>query len=395
MKVALLCDYPAEGWLSMDLVAEMIAGHLDPREFEVKLICPSFRKRAMRVPGLHRTAPGFAWNVDRLLNRMGDYPRALRAMNKNQHFDLFHVVDHSYSQLVHALPPGRTVVTCHDLETFRYVLEPKRYPRPIWFRAMTRRIITGLASAAAVVCDSETTRDALAALQWVSPEKLHVVHLGVHPECSPSPDAQADLRVEQWLGPSEGGPRYLLHVGSNIERKRIDVLLAVFAELVRTDPDLRLIKVGGELTSAQERQARGLGIRDRVLTLPVFSPKVPSDRAALAAIYRRSSLVLLPSEVEGFGLPVVEALACGVPILASDIPVLKEVGGETAEYRAIGDIAGWVEAVNGLLAEPEGIRESRRLRGIQHASFFSWAAHTERLAVIYRLVAASLETTFP
>ena len=76
------------------------------------------------------------------------------------------------------------------------------------------------------------------------------------------------------------------------------------------------------------RQARSLGLADAILTLPYFDPRSHRDRATLAAIYRRASLVLVPSEAEGFGLPVAEALACGVPLLASDIPVLREVGGD-------------------------------------------------------------------
>ncbi len=389
MRVALLCDYPEESWPSMDLVGEMIAGHLDPEEFEVRRICPDFRHRAMRVPILNRTVPRFAANADRVWNRMIDYPRGLRRIVKSHQFDIFHVVDHSYSQLVHALPWERTVVTCHDLDTFRYILEPQRYPRPAWFRAMIRRVMSGLSRAAAVACDSAATRDALAALQLLSYERLHVVHLGVHPECSPEPDVEADQSVMEWLGPRELSPAYLLHVGSNIERKRIDVLLNVFAEVMKSRPGLRLIKVGGVLTTEQDRQARALGIRDAILTLPPFSPRSPRERAALAAVYRRAAVVLMPSEAEGFGLPVVEALACGIPVIASDLPVLREVGGEAVEYRRVGDISGWAEAVHAMLSEPAEQRESRRINGFKRARMFSWSAHAERLAVIYRSVAGS------
>ena len=66
----------------------------------------------------------------------------------------------------------------------------------------------------------------------------------------------------------------------------------------------------------------------------------PADRT-LAAVYRRAALVLQPSEAEGFGLPVAEALACGTPVLASDLAVLREVGGEAAVYRAVGDVPAW------------------------------------------------------
>ena len=383
MKVALVCDYPQEGWPSMDLVGEMIGAHLEPAGIDVTRVCPEFRRRAIRMPGLK---PTFAMNADRLINRMWDYPRHLKGVVKRGNNDLYHVVDHSYSQLVHALPAGRTVVTCHDLDTFRYVLEPDRYPRPAGFRAMIRRVMSGLAKAAAVACDSVATRDALAALRLLPEERLHVVHLAVHPECSPLPDAEADERVSQWLGPLESAPRYLLHVGSNIDRKRIDVLLSVFAEVARSRTDLRLIKVGGDLTTTQDNQARALGIRERIVTLPPFDPRSPSDRAGLAAVYRRSSVVLMPSEAEGFGLPVVEALACGVPVVATDIPVFREVGGDAISYCALGDLQAWTEAVLGLLSEQMETQETRRMRGFDRAGSFTWRSHAEQLTEIYRLV---------
>lgn len=389
MKLVLLCDYVEEGWPSMDLVAEMIATHLDPVEHEVTRFRPEFRKRARKVPILGRSAPGFAVNADRLLNRMWDYPRALKPIVRSGRFDVFHVVDHSYSQLVHALPAGRTVVTCHDIDTFRYVLEPELYPRPAWFRAMIRHVMAGLAKAAAVACDSVATRDALAALQLLSYERLHVVYLAVHPECSPRVDPEADERVKQWLGSVESSPTYLLHVGSNIERKRIDVLLAVFADVAKSRPDVRLVKVGGELTPAQESQAVALRIRDRVLTLPPFDPSSSKDRAGLAAVYRRAGVVLMPSEAEGFGLPVVEALACGVPVIATDLPVLREVGGDAVTYCKLGDVHAWANAVIELLSETAESREARQGRGFERARLFSWSTHAARLAEVYRDVVDS------
>ena len=380
MKVALLCDYLEEGWPSMDLAAEMIAAHLEPMGHDVIRIRPEFRRRALRFGIDKLTGSGTASRADRLLNRMWDYPGFLKRLVKRGDFDCFHVVDHSYSQLVHALPAGRTVVTCHDLDTFRYVLEPERYPRPAWFRAMIRRVMSGLSKAAAVACDSVATRDALAALQLLSYERLHVVHLAVHPECSPLPDAEADKRVKQWLGPSDHATTSLLHVGSNIERKRIDVLLSVFAAVARARPDVRLIKVGGELTPTQEAQARDLGIRERIVTLPLFDPKSSRDRAGLAAVYRRAAVVLMPSEAEGFGLPVVEALACGVPVVATDLPVFREVGGEAITYCALSDVREWAGSVVALLSEGEEAREARRERGLERAKLFTWREHADRLA---------------
>jgi glycosyltransferase involved in cell wall biosynthesis len=252
---------------------------------------------------------------------------------------------------------------------------------------MTGRILAGLKKAAAVACDSEATRAGLLAHSVVPADRAHVVYLGVHPECSPEPDPAADAEAGRLLGPVPTGAPLLLHVGSNIPRKRVDVLLSVFAEVCRALPAARLVKVGGALQDEHLRQARDLGIIDAVVTLPYISPLSPRDRAALAAVYRRCDLVLQPSEAEGFGLPVAEALACGTPVLASDIAVLHEVGGGAAVYRPVGDVPAWSEAALSLLDERRGAADAWRARrdaGLARARLFSWAAHADRLAEIYR-----------
>src|SRR5690349_19674419 len=143
IRVAVVCDAPEEGWPSMDLVGEMILRHLNERPeggVAAERVCPPFRGRLARLPGVGRR--GAARNADRLAYRFADYPGALRGVAREGRFDLYHVVDHSYAQLVHALPPGRAVVTCHDLDAFRCLFEPAREPRPWWFRALARRILS-------------------------------------------------------------------------------------------------------------------------------------------------------------------------------------------------------------------------------------------------------------
>jgi glycosyltransferase involved in cell wall biosynthesis len=394
IRLALVCDYLEERWASMDLVAEMVREHLGrghDGEVVVTAVRPPFHRRAMLVPAAGRAA-GVAWNADRALNRMVDYPRALRAIDRRERFDLYHIVDHTYAQLVHAQPPGRTVVTCHDLDTFRCLLEPDLEPRPRWFRAMARRILTGLQKAAAVACDSAATLGAIRRHDLLPADRLRVVYLAVHPECSPEPDPLADAEADRLLGPADpaAGPS-LLHVGTNIPRKRIDVLLDCFAAVRRSMPGARLVKVGGGFTPEQERQARDLGVLDAITFLPPFSPRSSRDRAALAAVYRRADLVLQPSDAEGFGLPVAEALACGTQVLASDLPVLREVGGDAAVYRPVGDVPAWAEAATSMLDEHRRSADSwyaRRRAGLEQAAKFRWTTHVAQLVQIYRDVLA-------
>jgi glycosyltransferase involved in cell wall biosynthesis len=388
IRLALVCDYLEEDWPSMDLVGEMVLTHLEAGQAGTVAptrVCPPFRRRAARL------APGrLASCADRLLNRFYDYPRIARRLARDRRFDLFHLVDHSYAHLVHELPRDRAIVTCHDLDTFRCLLEPGREPRPRWFRAMTRRILDGLGKASALACDSEATRQQILAHGLLPADRLHVVYLAVHPESRPEPDPESDAEAGRLLGPSgPDGPPELLHVGSNIPRKRIDVLLRTFAGVRRAVPGARLVKVGGALSPGQAALAEELGITDAVVTLPFFSPRSPRDRATLAAVYRRAALVLQPSDAEGFGLPVAEALACGTLVLASDIPVLREVGGEAAVYRPVGDVPARTGAALELLdqnrrADPAW--QARRALGLAWADRYRWTTHVDQLAEIYRSV---------
>jgi hypothetical protein len=112
--LAILTDFPEEGWQSMDLCGDMLLDHLPrdgPFSVEAGRLCPPFRRLA-------------------------------------DQFDLFHIADHTYAQLVHALPADRVGVYCHDLDAFRSLLDPAREPRPRYYRVLARRILCGMQKAA-------------------------------------------------------------------------------------------------------------------------------------------------------------------------------------------------------------------------------------------------------
>lgn len=379
-RLAVICDYREENWPSMDLVADMLVDNLQQDYagvIEATRLAPSMRRRFTGTS----TDNGTGFKADRLLNRFWDYPRYLR--QRRQDFDLFHIVDHSYAQLVHELPPERTVVTCHDLDAFRSLLDNGTERRSLFFRKMAARIMSGLAKAAQVICVSAATRDELLAHKLVAPQRVRVIPNGVHPSCSPDADAPADAEASRLLGPARADAQDILHVGSTAERKRIDVLLRVFASLRKEFPQVRLIRVGGKLTSEQMKLAEQLGITGAIIILP------PLGRDVLAAVYRRAAIVLQPSEREGFGLPVIEALASGTPVIASDLPVLREVGGCAAVYCPVGDIQFWTNAVAELLVEKSQSSQDwnkRRDEGIAQAAKFSWAEQASQLVGVYQEV---------
>lgn len=376
VRVAVIADYLEEGWPSMDLVADMLMDQLEGGTAGVAatLVRPRLTRRLSRVSRGRR-----AFAFDRMAARLWDYPRAVRGLAGR--FDVYHIVDHSYSQLVHELPARRTLVTCHDLDTFRSVLEPEAEDRSPLFRAMTRRILAGLRKAGHLACDTTATREQAISLAGVGRDRTSVVHNGPHPACTPNADPAADDEAARLLGPAEMWTD-VLHVGSTTARKRIEDLLRIVAAVPVRRPLVRLVRAGGSFTPAQEALARDLGVT--ILVLPFV------DRLVLAAIYRRAALVLVPSEREGFGLPVLESLACGTPVLASAIAALREVGGEAVTYRGVGDIAAWAREATCLLDERASAPDAWHRRsaiGLAHAAEFSWSQYAGAVARIYRRLA--------
>jgi glycosyltransferase involved in cell wall biosynthesis len=374
-RIGLLCDFVEENWPSMDLVAGMVFEHLEREHastFEVTRICPPLRRRFGRLPGIG-SAPVFH-NADRLLNRFVDYSRSLKPRLKE--FDLYHLIDHSYSQLILDLPSGRTVVTCHDLDTFRCVLQPEVEPRPRWFRTMVERTLRGFLKAAHVVAVSSATRDEIVRLGLHPAEKVTVISNGVHPACSPLPDPSADSQLTGLLPPDTQDTIWLLNVGSSMPRKRLDLLLRVFADVRKRLPKVRLLRIGQGFTSEQRQLARQLDVESSLVELSGLS------REVLAAAYRRAGLLLHTADAEGFGLPLVEAMACGCQVIASDLPVLREVGGNAATYCVVGDIAGWSAAVVAALQDKGRSRE----KAFANAARFSWSENAAQTARVYEQV---------
>jgi glycosyltransferase involved in cell wall biosynthesis len=126
--------------------------------------------------------------------------------------------------------------------------------------------------------------------------------------------------------------------------------------------------------------AEDLGVAPAIVTVPFL------ERDVLAAIYRRAALLLHTAEAEGFGLPLIEAMACGCPVLASDLPVLREVGGEAVDYCPVAGVEAWANSAIRLLAERtrnEGAWDLRVQAGLERAQRFSWSENARQTARIY------------
>jgi len=367
-RLAIVSDYLEEGWPSMQLAADMLTGSLVHQRGwdDVRQLRPPLKRRfsAAAAAGGDR----LRFNADRLCGRMADYPLFL--LRRRRHFDAFHVADHSYAHLVHALPRSCTGVYCHDLDTFRCLLQPEREPRPRWFRAMARLIESGLRRAAVVFHNSRAVGRELQSYGLVRAERLVHAPLGVSTTFQPVP-AEARAAVPAWLPAN-----YLLHVGSCIARKRIDVLLSVFEGLRTRFPDLLLVKVGGDWTAAQLEQIERLDLRRSLVHHRQLT------EADLVTAYQFARATLVTSGAEGFCLPLIESLACGGLAVASDLPVLREVAGDAAIYCGLAEVPEWIARITALLRQ-EAAPPPLELR-LRQARRYSWASHAETISNAYQ-----------
>ncbi len=252
------------------------------------------------------------------------------------------------------IPPvwGATpvAVTIHDLIHLDYA---KDYPLSRWL-AWRLIIAPGLKRARRVLTCSRTTAERLIGELGVEPERLAVVGNGVDGVFRPRPDSEvaAVRRRLDLTGP------YLVACGNPRPHKNLLTAVRAFHRLVGLGFDGSLVLIGAEglnLPRGRGRLIRAQGLSDD----------------EMAALYTGAAGMVFPSLAEGFGLPPLEAMACGCPVLASDIPVLREILGRAADYAPAGDVVALAEAMERLIGEPEAAG-ARAEAGLKRAAEYTW-----------------------
>jgi glycosyltransferase involved in cell wall biosynthesis len=237
-----------------------------------------------------------------------------------------------------------------------------------------------------VICDSDAIRWELQRRGVVEPERLVVVPLGVEADFARDGPNSLPAAVEVLLtsaGPGPGSRRMILHVGAMVARKRLDLVLRSFAKILQAEPAATLVRAGGALSPPMRSLARELGVDRSVVEMPFLS------RAELAALYRRAHVFLLCSETEGFGLPVLEAMASGLPVIARDLPAIREVAGDAVRLVSGDDPEAFATSVLDVLRD-QGVRDSLRQRGLERAAGFGWADTAARTQRVYDELLVSL-----
>ncbi len=271
-------------------------------------------------------------------------------------------VVHNTFYLPHGLasyPGARRIVTVHDMI-------PEMMPntrRRLDFLTLKKRYVK---SADHVICVSEATRSDLEATYGPLNVPVSVIHHGVDPRFSPDAPALNAL-------PSS----YVLFVGHRGQYKDAAVLMEAFAEIADRDPELTLLFVGGGAFTADERsRLRALGIEDRTLQTSLADDHMPS-------VYAHATAFVFPSRFEGFGLPALEAFACGTPTILARATSLPEVGGDAAVYFESGDAHGLAERLSHVF-DDENFRDQLSERGLARAQLFTWDKTAEQTVRVYQ-----------
>ncbi|HEC35255.1 MAG TPA: glycosyltransferase family 1 protein [Anaerolineae bacterium] len=317
---------------------------------------PNFRRVTLWTPCHHRLE---RWALGAEIARLG--------------LDLLHSPDF--------IPPAfgarRFVITVHDLNFLHYpqflTSESRRY--------YNRQIAWAVRRADHILADSEATRTDLVRLLAVPPEKVTTVHLAADPAFRPLAAPQVEAALTRY----DLRPGYLLFVGTLEPRKNLPGLLTAYRILLDQEgAEAPLVIVGGRGWLYDEVFARvgELGLSGRVR----FLHDVPD--ADLPALYNGAALLATPSFYEGFGLPALEAMACGTPTVVSDRGSLPEVVGEAGVKVNPEEPEAIAEGLAAVLGRQD-LRARLQEKGLARAARFTWAETARRTLATYRKVLAS------
>jgi len=282
---------------------------------------------------------------------------------------LFHATEH----LLLSLRSIPTVLTVHDL-IFRQLPEHHK-PLNRWYLNLTVPLYCRRANH--VIAISEYTRRHLIAAYGLPPEKITVVHEAAAPRFHlQSPEAIAAVRGRYSLP-----DRYLLFVGTIEPRKNLTRLLAAFETIHAERLSDGLVIVGKRGWLYDDFFAR---LEQSPLKDAVLFPGYLMDED-LPAVYAGAQALVFPSLCEGFGLPVLEAMACGTPVVSSNASSIPEVGGEAALYFDPTDTAEITTTIRRLLREAD-LRDSMRTLGLAQAARFSWGLAATATEAVYDAV---------
>jgi glycosyltransferase involved in cell wall biosynthesis len=375
VRVALFHTLSSEGRVSMGVYARELGDAIE-RTASGRVVLehrfpaiPSWQQQLAKVRLVGRAA-GY-------LSRYYTYQRQVRRPSA----DVSHIVDHGYGHLAFSLDPRRTVVTFHDAVLLRLQAGELRVPGSTvpWLTVIGHQLsLRAMRHVAHVIADSESSKRDLLRFTGFDPARVSVIPLGVSSHFRQSPDGGERSQTDLTASPQRRTK--ILHVGHCGVYKNVEGIIGAVPVLEKLlGGPVELIKVGGAFTDLQKGMIAQLGIGDRIRHLGA----VPL--ADLPGVYRDADVLVMPSHYEGFGLPVLEAMACGTPVVASNRASLPEVVGDAGVLVDSPDAPSIAAAVAGIITTP-GRREELRAKGLERARSFSWDATARATIGVYERV---------
>ena len=375
LSVLLVGNYPPDRQESMLRFASMMENGLVSSGLSVSSVAPSSRFLGTRssVSGLGK------WLA--YLDKFVLFPRTLRRrVERLPASCIVHVCDHSNAMYATTLANRKTVVTCHDLLAVRGALgDDVDCPASRMGKVLQKWILRSLGRSGAVICDSRATENDFKKLLPNYRGRLGTILLGQNGIFAPLPVAESVRRLSA-IPQLNGSTPFILHVGSGLSRKNRETVLRTFARVHQHWPGL-LVFAGGPLTGEQQRLVETLGLGHRVVSVTSVADPV------LEALYNRAFALFFPSTSEGFGWPVIEAQACGCPVMTSDRTSLPEVAGPGALVRDPKDEAGYAEDIRSLCDASK--RDAVVHAGFVNAQRFGTARMIEEYIAAYRVLLTS------
>ena len=296
---------------------------------------------------------------------------------KSHKADIFHIIDHSDGHIAYWLKKADqlTVVTCHDLIN---LLQPENISDqaklPLISTAIWKYAVQGIRQADHIVTVSAHTAKDVTQLLNIQPEQITVAPNAVESLFQPLPPEQlVKLRQRYRISPDT---TCLLNVGSNHPRKNVFTILRTLQALKQKELPVHLLKTGADFTSEQKVFLQTHNLEGCVTY--VGKP----NRATLVEIYNAADILLSPSLYEGFGITVLEAMACGTPVIASNVTSLPEVVGDAGVLVNPTDVDAISAAVY-RLREDLAYRQGLIKAGFARAKAFTWEKTAERVAEVY------------
>lgn len=311
----------------------------------------------------------FFGNLGRFGRYVDQYVIYPSIAKKNQG-DVNHIIDHSYASIINALDKKKTIVTCHDLIPLKHPESTSRKGRFFFkynVRAMTK--------ARRIIADSaQTKRDVLKFTDYLS-ENISIIPLGISEKFKPfDKKIIADKKRELGLE----GKKVIIHVGAGAPYKNVSLIIRALNIVETIGSDIKFLKIGPFLDKEKEL-IKKIDLEKHIINIEY----VPNDE--LPIYYNLADVFVFPSVFEGFGMPPIEAMACGTPTIVSNVPPLNETVGDAQIMVEPFNPEELAEKIINVLTDKE-LANKMSVAGMKRAKKFSWKNTADLTAKVYEEV---------